>query len=211
MSTQIKISGITSPEDARLAAKLGVDLLACVFWARSSRYVELPRAWEIRRALPSYTPLIGIFVDSPLPIVQQLIYQGALDQAQLFGREPKSEVDALRPRAFKALNIDRSSALDAASKNYLPLRSSKLRAPAILINLMGDMATDWRACAAICNKAPTILASPALTAGSIDEALRGAKPWGVDAWSAVESEPGKLDPDRLAAFVDAVRNADRSA
>jgi phosphoribosylanthranilate isomerase len=210
MSTQIKISGITSAEDARLATSLGADMLACVFWARSSRYVELASVWEIRRALPSYTPLVGIFVDSPLPIVQQLVYQGALDQAQLFGREPKSEVDAIRPRAFKALNIDRPSALDAASKNFLPLRTSKLRAPAILINLTGDMAADWRACAALCGKAPTILASPALTPVSLGEALQLAKPWGVDAWSAVEAEPGKLDPDRLAAFVDAVRNADRS-
>ncbi len=208
MPTRIKISGITNEADARLAGRLGVDLVACVFWPRSSRHVSMKQCWSIREALPRQVALVGVFVDAPLPLVQLVTDHCQLDHAQLFGREPKDEVEAIRPHAFKAIDIERSEDLESAVRSRFGLRPSRQEAPALLVNLTGPIRDRWEVATGATGKVPTLLASPALDADSVAGAISASRPWGVDVWSAVESEPGQLDPDRLAGFVDAVRAAD---
>ncbi len=48
-----------------------------------------------------------------------------------------------------------------------------------------------------------------LTPENVVEAMHVLKPWGVDVVSGVEASPGKKDPEKVRAFVKAVRDADR--
>jgi phosphoribosylanthranilate isomerase len=48
-----------------------------------------------------------------------------------------------------------------------------------------------------------------LTPGNVAEAMGILKPWGVDVASGVEARPGKKDPEKVRAFVQAVRDGDR--
>jgi phosphoribosylanthranilate isomerase len=50
-----------------------------------------------------------------------------------------------------------------------------------------------------------------LTADNVSEAIAILKPWGVDVASGVEATPGKKDPEKVRAFVNAVRAADKSS
>jgi phosphoribosylanthranilate isomerase len=54
-----------------------------------------------------------------------------------------------------------------------------------------------------------LVAAGGLTAQNVSEAMRVLKPWGVDVVSGVEARPGKKDPEKVRAFVKAVREADR--
>jgi phosphoribosylanthranilate isomerase len=48
-----------------------------------------------------------------------------------------------------------------------------------------------------------------LTPENVNEAIEILKPWGVDVVSGVEATPGKKDPEKVRAFVKAVRDIDR--
>ncbi len=48
-----------------------------------------------------------------------------------------------------------------------------------------------------------------LTPSNVEEAMQILHPWGVDVVSGVEARPGKKDPEKVRAFVQAVREMDR--
>jgi phosphoribosylanthranilate isomerase len=48
-----------------------------------------------------------------------------------------------------------------------------------------------------------------LTPENVGQAMRILTPWGVDVASGVESRPGKKDPEKVRAFVKAVREIDQ--
>ncbi|MGO8795343.1 MAG: phosphoribosylanthranilate isomerase [Candidatus Sulfotelmatobacter sp.] len=50
-----------------------------------------------------------------------------------------------------------------------------------------------------------------LTPANVGEAMSILQPWGVDVVSGVEASPGKKDPEKVRAFVRAVREIDRKA
>jgi phosphoribosylanthranilate isomerase len=50
-----------------------------------------------------------------------------------------------------------------------------------------------------------------LTSQNVPGAIDTIKPWGVDVASGVEASPGKKDPEKVRAFVRAVREMDRRA
>jgi phosphoribosylanthranilate isomerase len=50
-----------------------------------------------------------------------------------------------------------------------------------------------------------------LNSGNVAVAINILKPWGVDVASGVEASPGKKDPEKVRAFINAVREIDRRA
>ena len=60
----VKICGITSIEDAWLAADLGAAAVGLVFWPSSPRCVDVPTARSIVEALPPFVSAVGVFVQA---------------------------------------------------------------------------------------------------------------------------------------------------
>jgi phosphoribosylanthranilate isomerase len=53
-----------------------------------------------------------------------------------------------------------------------------------------------------------VLLAGALDPGNVADAVRAARPWGVDVARGVETEPGVKDHSKVAAFIAAVRQGD---
>jgi indole-3-glycerol phosphate synthase len=70
----------------------------------------------------------------------------------------------------------------------------------------GDGTAHWAEAAATPGR---VVLAGGLDPGNVAEAVHAVNPWAVDASSSLESEPGIKDPDRVEAFVAAVREAGR--
>ncbi len=75
-------------------------------------------------------------------------------------------------------------------------------------------AFDWERVqpwAGVINSISKLIVAGGLHAGNVQEAIHVLHPWGVDVSTGVETSPGKKDPKKIRAFVQAVRAADEAA
>jgi len=206
--TKIKICGIKTLEDALAALDAGADYLGFNFYPKSPRYVEKPACAEITSVLRQKYPrikLVGVFVNSSVEDVKDILDFCSLDLAQLHGDETSEMLDKLDSRAFKAFR-----GIPADVNGFV-----RDGAPAFLVDASvkgmyggSGVTADWGDAAELAKKHPLLLAG-GLSPKNVGEAIRRVKPWGVDVASGVESEPGKKDPGKMMAFVQIVRDTDK--
>jgi phosphoribosylanthranilate isomerase len=69
---------------------------------------------------------------------------------------------------------------------------------------------DWQAARAqLGERQGRFIIAGGLTPGNVGDAIRTFSPWGVDVVSGIEREPGRKDPEKMRAFVTAVRKAEQ--
>ena len=206
--TKVKICGIKTLEDALAAIDAGADYLGFNFYRRSVRFVEKQACGEITAVLKKEYPHIwrvGVFVNSPVEEVKDILEICSLDWAQLHGDETVEMLNALDGKAFKAFRGIPES-IDGFARSESP--AFLLDASVKGVYGGSGVTADWNGAAELAKKYPLLLAG-GLTSENVAEAVRKVKPWGVDVASGVESAPGEKDPSQMKAFVRAVREASR--
>jgi phosphoribosylanthranilate isomerase len=190
----VKVCGITNREDALAAAEAGASALGFVFWPGSPRYIEPDRAADILAILPSTVSKVGLFVNEPPDAVANVAGHLGLDIVQIHGETPPPG----KLRVWKALGVKpefRPQQLDGyAAEAFV------LDAPAGAAHGGTGKTYDWRLVAGIPKK---VVLAGGLDAENVREAIRTARPWGVDASSRLESAPGRKDHKKMAAFIEA--------
>ncbi len=213
---RVKICGITRPEWAVAAAEAGADAIGLVF-AESPRRVSPLEASRIVAALPPWVAPVGVFVDEPPARLLLVAASAGLATIQLQGDEPPDVPSKLAPlKVVKALRIGVPADVEAA-RRWRAAAEQFWRVPdAYLVDASvpggakggtGERA-DWRLAARMVAEGfwPLILAG-GLGPENVAEAIAVVRPWGVDASSALEIEPGVKSPELIRAFVQAVRKA----
>lgn len=203
--TIIKICGIKTLIDALAAIDAGVDFLGFNFYPKSTRFIEKEICAEITSVLKREYPqikLVGVFVNSAVGEVKNILETCSLDLAQLHGDETPEMFAQLVPRVFKAFR-----GIPSDITGYERNESPALLVDAAVKGVYGGsgVTADWLAAAELAKRYPLLLAG-GLTPGNVADAVRQVRPWGVDVASGVESAAGEKDVSKMKAFVQAVLN-----
>ena len=207
----VKICGMKTLEDARFAVEHGADALGFVFWYMSPRRLEPAQAAAISAALPASVLRVGVFVDAPREEIERTADSVGLDLLQLHGEEPPEALVGLSRPALKAVRVGPKFTAEEA------LRYAHSAAGIVVdTRLPGETSMpggtgvpfDWSLVAHLAERVPFLMLAGGLSPANVAAAVREVRPHAVDVSSGVERMPGRKDPARVRAFIEAARAAE---
>ena len=184
-----------------------MDAIGFNCWPRSPRYIRAhDAAWLVSNVPASILP-VGVFVKASPEEVAETVRIARLRAIQLHGDED--------PTSYAHLPVEIVQVIRIKDRDDLP----EGPAPACVRRVLLDshvaqfggagQTFDWAlALLAKDRLGRDVMIGGGLTPGNVREAIRGARPWGVDVASGVESSPGVKDPGKIRDFVAAVRSAE---
>ncbi|MEO7559052.1 MAG: phosphoribosylanthranilate isomerase [Nitrosospira sp.] len=206
MSIRVKICGITRVEDALMAVNLGANAIGLVFWSQSARYVAPATAREIIAALPPFISAVGVYVNPDTEWVKETSSTAGLNLLQFHGDESPDFCRKFSLPYIKAVGVRAGIDLLQYATRYTGARGLLLDT-----YVKGEPGGtghvfDWRL---IPRDLPLpLILSGGLHAANVTEAIRQAHPWAVDVSSGVEAAKGIKDAEKIAAFMQGVRNSE---
>jgi phosphoribosylanthranilate isomerase len=214
--TMVKIDGISRIEDAHAVVEAGADFLGMVF-APSPRQVTPGTAREIVGALDGFQPkpqVVGVFVNTPVSEINRLSAFCGLDLVQLSGGESWEYCREIERPVIKVVHVSEDSGagevLDkiATGERVLGRDGFTCLLDTKVKGIYGGTGEkfDWQLAREVGQRKPVMIAG-GLNAENVGEAIRIARPWGVDVSSGVETG-GSKDITKIQAFIRAVRRAD---
>src|SRR5512137_577687 len=102
---RVKVCGITTLDDARLAIDAGADALGFVFYEKSPRNINPLAAANIIAKLPPFIQTVGLFVNADIEQVNWTADYCGLDIVQLHGAETPEDCLAVNRRVIKVFRI----------------------------------------------------------------------------------------------------------
>jgi phosphoribosylanthranilate isomerase len=197
--TWVKLCGLRTAADVAAAVEAGADAVGFV------AAVESPR-----RVTPAEAAALG----TGIPLLRFLVTVD-LGPDELLAAAAESGVDGVQPHGSQA-DAAAAAALDVGLRVLFPVPvvdeidlggvpegATPLLDAAVSGRHGGTgRAFPWHLAGGLAR--PVVLAG-GLSSDTVAEAIRIAKPWGVDVSSGIESSPGVKDHDEMRRFVEAVR------
>jgi phosphoribosylanthranilate isomerase len=200
---QVKICGICDSAGASAAVEAGADLLGFHF-CPSQRRVSPEQAKAILDRLDLRPTIVGVFIDQDQDEVRQIAEFVGLDLLQLHGSESIG-FDAGRP-VMKVLKVKDGEIPDADGWPD----------PVMLDSWSADqrggtgLTWDWDRARPLLSTRKVFIAG-GLEPGNVGKVVSVFKPYGVDVSSGVEAWVRVKDPEKVRAFVRAVRLTEAGA
>ena len=214
--TRIKICGLTRPEDVAAVAAAGADAAGFVFYPKSPRYVTPEQAGALIAGLPPFITATGLFVNATPDEVAAAVKASRVTLLQFHGDESAAQcaeaAAAANTRYLRVFRVKPDTRQDELLEYERICRASSPLFAGLLLDTWVDAyggagkVFDW-------SLVPKDLAHRAVLSGGLSVhnatgAVAQLRPYAVDISSGVEASKGIKDPERIAAFVRAVRAAD---
>ena len=217
MKLDIKICGLKTPEAVDHAVALGATHVGFIFFSKSPRHIEPADAGRLADRVRGRAKIVSVSVDADNDDLDELVSMIRPDILQLHGRESPDRVLTVKAvtglPVWKALSIseaddlDRIDDYDGIADRFLfdakKPKNSELPGG-------NGVSFDWNLLRGLSERVDYML-SGGLDKDNIGEALRIARPGGIDLSSGVESSPGVKSLDMMDEFFAAVRAARATA
>ena len=224
--TWLKICGITNLDDALTAVDAGADAVGFVFFEKSPRKITGEQARRIIDKLPSNIEKVGVFVLGSDGNIAEIAEQAQLTSVQLhsWGKGTSQLSGPISSGRKHYLAVSASDFFDHDNADFAVSKNGS-NAAEWLHAVFLDSGTaqqpggtgkvfDWQKAVATAGRIQRsglrLVVAGGLTPKNVAEAMRTLEPWGVDVSSGVEAAPGKKDPEKVRAFIAAVRQADKA-
>jgi len=199
MSVFIKICGLRDAGTVAAAVDAGADAIGFVF-AESVRRVSVVQACEASRGIPGHVRKVAVMKHPSKDEWQEVLDGFAPDAVQ---SDIVDFVELDVPPQVQAWPVFREGG-----------RIPALDLPYVFVyegvsSGVGET-VDWAKAERLSNNGRMILAG-GLRADNVAQAIRKARPWGVDVSSGVETQPGQKDANKIREFIGAVRAAEKEA
>jgi phosphoribosylanthranilate isomerase len=230
---EVKICGVTIPEQAREIARLGADYIGCIIeFPKSPRSVSRVRARELQDALKgSRATLVGVTVNIPIEKLIEIIKHVGLKIVQLHGDESVEYVKRLQgydAEVWKvvthALRHSETKISESSKKNkknndddFWILNQVQDDGGEKLVDMIvvdaknplhgaggSGKLSDWNFAKELADKGFNVVLSGGLTPENVRDGIKSVQPSIVDVSSGVEAAPGVKD---IARVKDFIRNA----
>jgi phosphoribosylanthranilate isomerase len=200
----VKICGVTSVADAEVCLAAGASSIGLNFVPESPRCVSEDVARAIVVAVGERALVGGVVADLEVEAMLALRARVGLGCLQLHGDEPPGHLAPLLPHAYKAIRV--AGAEDVARARAYG--GEYLLVDAWVPGVRGGTGKtlDLSLVLPLATERKLSLAG-GLRPDNVADAVRAVRPFCVDVASGVESAPGKKDPAKIRAFIDAARSA----
>ena len=206
---KVKICGLKTVADMRVAAEAGAGYVGFVFFEKSPRFVTHVQAAEIAAEVPAGLCKVALTVNASDAELDAIIGAVPLDMLQLHGAETPERVLQVKERfglpVMKAVGVRSWDDL-TVMEQYFPVADQLLvdaKPPKGSVLPGGNgVQFDWGLVAGRRWPIPWMLAG-GITADNVAQAVAQTGARQVDLSSAVERAPGIKDPDLIRAFLAA--------
>ena len=210
---------MTNLEDALVAVDAGADAVGFVFYEKSPRNISIETARKIVEKLPGRADKVGVFVNETPERVSEIADEAGLTAVQLHGDEYKdADRYAIGGKLLFTLPVTDIVRDLRGQSGFCGLPKLPDGACVLLDSGSRDRRGGtgkpfaWGEAnqfVATLKQFYRIVVAGGLTPSNVSWASEFLNPWGVDVVSGVEASPGKKDPEKVRAFVRAVREHDR--
>lgn len=201
----IKVSGVTSEQDALFSIGLGANAIGFEF-GPTPRRITSSEANDIVRRLPQGALSVGVFVNELPQKIVEVANTIGLSAVQIDGTISSASLEWVAERVTTVIRslpnadvVRATKAIDGVDYFLLP-EYDDVQTLQECLEVFADRSI------------PTpLIASGGLNSSNVVDVVQNFPVWGVDVRSGVESEPGLKDPVLLGEFIANARWASANA
>lgn len=201
--TRIKLCGLKRPCDIDYVNELLPDYIGFVFVKGRKRYISEEDALSLSRQLERRITPVGVFIDESIENICNICNKGIIRAVQLHGKEDEEYIKTLKSKCgceiIKAFQIKSADDIFIAEKSV---------ADTVLLDSGTGSGLTFDRSLLVGMKRKFFLAG-GLSIENVPDIIKKIHPYGVDVSSAIETD-GYKDKEKMIAFVNAVRKADRN-